>query len=95
MKKLLSVLTLLAVSTTLSIAANLDGDTYRAEREAVERMHSSGYIQGVSATNVQNATANSTKGKRGWFRRNKYQAPDMKSYYDFGGFHQYKGYNGQ
>ena len=95
MKKILSILTLLAVSTSLSIAANLDGDTYRAEREAVERMHSSGYIQGVAANNVQNTDQNSSKGKWGWFRRKRYNAPDMKSYYDFGGFHQYKGYNGQ
>lgn len=94
MKKVLSILMLLAVTTTAVMA--LDGDTYKAEREKVEGMYSSGYVQGTT-TQVAQTTSTKTSGKtkRHWFRRNEYQGPDMNSYYNFGGFNEYKGYNGQ
>ena len=96
MKKFLSILTIMTLAIGSVYAANLDGDTYRAERAAVEKMTSSGYIAGRADTNVQNVNVqNQDQSKRKWFRRKSYKAPDMKQYYDFGGFHEYKGYNGQ
>lgn len=93
MKKVLTLLALLAFTTTAVMA--LDGDTYRAEREQVEQLHSSGYIMGNSPAYPTGTVNASSKTKKGWFRRNQYQGPDMDSYYNFGGFNEYKGYNGQ
>lgn len=90
MKKLLTILLLSALTTSTVLA--LDGDTYRAERERVEKMYSSGYVQQPTVTTGAQTTG---KTKRRWFGRNKYEGPDMNSYYNFGTFNEYKGYNGQ
>ncbi len=91
MKKILFVLSLLVVATSVAMA--LDGDTYRAEREHTEALKKNGYaVETIDAdgniVEASSETKTKVKRKRRWF------APDPDSYYHFGAFTKFKGSNG-